>query len=349
MILSIALAAVSFVATATALPAANPGPSRAALIPSFIPFTGRGFAGSTEGAGIDSSGDIYGVNFNSSVAPQPKGTVTTVGIIQEPGRTGDFIDLRNFNTRGKMLLNGIRFDQQGNMFIADAGNHVVFKYPKGQPVSSTQVVCDFENIRVAEGGVPNDLVIASDGTIYVSGMNYGANTGGIYSCNPTTKEVKKLYEGKRTNGIDLDPSQNYLYFTEGGAEDEWINRISLAHPTAPPTRIYTFPTSILPSGSAADLDGIRFDRSGNLYVALNGAGKVGILYKAAQGPTNDMVVVGFEKYITNPSNLEIGFRNGEPTVFVLGSKFVDGNPVAPGMVVFNALDVGRQIAFLRKL
>ncbi|KAJ3214483.1 hypothetical protein HDU67_001615 [Dinochytrium kinnereticum] len=315
-----------------------------ATTPVFIPYSGPGFAAGTEGAGIDRQGNIYGVNFADIAVTKPQGTVTAIGRIQpEDGATSLFANLISKNYRGKMVVNGIRFTPSGDAYIADAGNHVVLRVPKGGKGEDASIVCDFETIRTAGAGIPNDLVVAKDGTIYVSGANFEKNTGGIYKCDPKTSVVSKVYEGRRTNGIDLDPQQQWLYFTEGGDKEEWIMRINLSRGSG--GSVYTFQNSTLPFGYAADLDGIRFDVQGNLYVTLNGAGAIGIL--DVKSSYTNLEVVKLEGKMSNPSNLEIGEKGGVPTVFVLGGNFVDGAPTVRGMVAFPAKAPGRQISFLR--
>ncbi|KAI8844159.1 hypothetical protein BC829DRAFT_286967 [Chytridium lagenaria] len=313
--------------------------------PEFISFKGPGFSGNIEAAGIDSRGFIYGVDY-ADPSTTSSG-VTTIGKINpNDGSTSLFSNLASANYRGTMLVNGIRFTPSGDAFVADPGNRVVLRIPNGSaPNAVPQIVCDFEHIRVAGAGIPNDLVVAKDGTIYVSGANFASNTGGIYRCNPNTGVVSKLYEGRRTNGIDLDVNQRYLYFTDAGDREESISRIAISG-NGSPELVFTFPLTMLPP--EADLDGIRFDVDGNLYVTLNGAGRVAILDTTSVPVSADKVqYVGLEGKMSNPTNLEIGVRDGRPAVYVLGKSFVDGQPKTTGMISFPARAEGRQLTFLR--
>ena len=67
---------------------------------------------------------------------------------------------------------------------------------------------------------PNDLVIAKNGRVYMSGMNWATNTGSIWTCTQGT--AKFMVESTfATNGITLSPDEKTLYFSRS-ARPDWV-------------------------------------------------------------------------------------------------------------------------------
>ncbi len=71
------------------------------------------FTGGVEGPAVDKAGNLYAVNFARE---------GTIGIITPSGQQGIFIELPN-----KSIGNGIRFNSNGEMLIADYTNHNILK------------------------------------------------------------------------------------------------------------------------------------------------------------------------------------------------------------------------------
>ena len=75
------------------------------------------FTGGIEGPAVDSENNLYAVNFEKE---------GTIGIVDMQGNASVFIELPNGS-----VGNGIRFDKQDNMYIADYVNHNVLIIAKG--------------------------------------------------------------------------------------------------------------------------------------------------------------------------------------------------------------------------
>ena len=71
------------------------------------------FTGGIEGPACDAAGNIYAVNFSRQ---------STIGQVTAGGKAKLFVDLPEGSTG-----NGIRFNQQGEMFVADYTGHNVLR------------------------------------------------------------------------------------------------------------------------------------------------------------------------------------------------------------------------------
>ena len=64
---------------------------------------------------------------------------------------------------------------------------------------------------------PNDLIIAKDGRVYMSGMNWETNKGALWTCSEGSAQ-ELIGSSRATNGITLSPDEKYLYLSEGARE-----------------------------------------------------------------------------------------------------------------------------------
>jgi hypothetical protein len=106
LILSMIYASLSFAASAQ-------NSSSSELFKSSVLTPVNSFTDGVEGPAVDKSGIVYAVN----LARQG-----TIGQIAPAGKTSIFIELPDGS-----IGNGIRFDSQGNMLIADYTNHNILK------------------------------------------------------------------------------------------------------------------------------------------------------------------------------------------------------------------------------
>src|SRR3954452_9931574 len=161
------------------------------------PLTPRGeYTGGIEGPAVDADGNLFVVNF------QRKGTIGKV-------RTG--------NTRSELFAtlptgsigNGIRFDRDGRMFIADFKKHNILVIDPGTTLPRVYFHSDRFN-------QPNDLAFASDGTLFASDQVF-PHSGQIWRVvrQPDGTGRGELMSSERsmgaTNGIDLSPDDSTLY------------------------------------------------------------------------------------------------------------------------------------------
>lgn len=239
-----------------------------------------GFTPGIEGPAVDLEGNIYAVNFAKE---------GTIGVVDGKGNAQIFITLPE-NSIG----NGIRFDQQGNMFVADYVGHNVYKVEKGT-----------KNPKVwshnAQMSQPNDLAISPNGTIYLSDPNWKESTGRIWKVNDK-REIVLLEENMgTTNGIEVSPDGKKLYVNESVQRMVWQYDINLDGSLSNKTKLISF--------EDFGMDGMRCDMMGNLYITRHGKGTVAII--SPDGKVLQEIILKGKK----PSNITFGGPNGK-TCFV---------------------------------
>lgn len=244
-------------------------------------FTEEGaFTGGIEGPAVDRAGNLYAVNFAEN---------GTIGKVTPNGEASVFVKLP-----GKSIGNGIRFDRDGNMFIADYIGHNVLQVKKG----STEVAVWAHRSEMSQ---PNDLAISPNGTIYLSDPNWAENTGRLWMVD-AARQIVLLEEGMgTTNGIEVSPAGRYLYVNESVQRTVWKYDITEEGKIANKTKFLTF--------ADFGMDGMRCDEKGNLYITRYDKGTVAIVSPEA--------VVLKEVHLKGkkPSNITFGGADGK-TCFV---------------------------------
>src|SRR3954471_7685350 len=111
-----------------------------------------------EGPAVDASGNLFVVNFQQS---------GTIGKLASGASQSQLFTSLPAGSIG----NGIRFDRQGRMYVADFKKHTIWVIERGE--TAPQVY--FHSDRFNQ---PNDLAIAPDGTLYASDPRFAAPAGG---------------------------------------------------------------------------------------------------------------------------------------------------------------------------
>jgi sugar lactone lactonase YvrE len=246
-----------------------------------------------EGPAVDAAGVLYVVNFGRQGA---------IGKVN-PGadRSELFADLPSGS-----IGNGIRFDRDGRMYVADFKRHNVFVFERGERVPRVY----FHSNRFNQ---PNDLAIASDGTLYASDPKQ--NTGQVWRIRrgPDGKGRGEVMSSERalgrTNGLDLSPDGTTLYIGESNTREIWAYRLNGAKLVAP---------KLVKKFEGADLDGLRTDVDGKIFVARPGHGTVAVLT-----PDGSLVrEIGLKG--KDPTNLTFGGSDGR-TVYVtqVDGRFIE--------------------------
>jgi sugar lactone lactonase YvrE len=264
------------------------------------------FGPGIEGAGVDPQGNTYAVNFGS---PKDRNTI---------GRITDS-SLFFKHSDGTSLLNSIVF-MPGKRFAlaADAANKRVLKLElhSGRVVNTT-IYCGSPDMLQ---GVPNDLALSASGNLYLSGQNYQANgtdkDGEVWLCPADGSKPRKLATMGRTNGITLSPDDSELYvseaFNSGGAVVEnkvWSFRVSKDGKLGKRRLVIDFKK--FDKTEAVDIDGMKTDTSGALYISRNGGGQV--LKLNAWGKPVARITPSFQ----GVTNMEFGGPDGK-TLFIVG-------------------------------
>ena len=213
----------------------------------------NGFTSGIEGPACDAAGNLYAVNYERQ---------HTIGKVTPDGTASVFVELPTGS-----IGNGIRFNSEGFMFIADYTNHNVLK-----------VDMDTRNITVHAHeptmNQPNDIAIGANDILYASDPNWGASTGQIWRVD-TDGEVTLLEADMgTTNGIEVSPDEKLLYVNESAQRNIWAYDLSAEGEISNKRLLIQFPDF--------GMDGMRCDIEGNLYITRHGKGTVAKLSPAGE-------------------------------------------------------------------
>jgi sugar lactone lactonase YvrE len=209
------------------------------------PLTQGNFTTGIEGPACDRDGNIYCVSF------QDKRGIARVA---PDGKAELFLSVPE-----KSAGNGIRFDKAGKMYIADYTDHNILQVDL--PTKSIRVFAHNDKMNQ-----PNDIAIASNGTLYASDPSWANSTGQLWRITKDGKTILEAAHMGTTNGIEVSPDGKTLYVNESIQRNIWA-------------------FTIAPDGSLKNkrlfkkfddygFDGMRCDIDGNLYATRHGKGTV---------------------------------------------------------------------------
>ena len=227
---------------ASSLPAGKQKASNTELFKSFAIMPVNSSTTGVEGPAVDKTGTLYWVNYDHQ---------GTIGQLSPGGKPGLFIELPNGS-----IGNGIRFDSQGNMLIADYTNHNILKVE----MSTMKLTVFAHNSGLSQ---PNDLAIDSKDRLFASDPDWTRETGKIWRID-TDGKFTLLDSLGTANGIEVSPDERRLYVNASG-------------------KVYAY--DLLPDGNVSNrrvlaefsdsgMDGMRCDVEGNLYLTRFGKGTV---------------------------------------------------------------------------
>jgi gluconolactonase len=263
--------------------------------------------GSTiEGASVDKFGNLFAINQThfmnlSDTAAQPLLV----------GRNGSF-------------FSSSRITRTLDFLVGDATAHTVWEglVPLFPP-----------NSKMLQ---PNDIAISADESrVYLSGMNYGADTGDLWYYNVVQNTLQNInLSGTeppffRTNGIELSPDDTELFLSsaqnnpDGSVSAAQIFRFHIDTETGVPKYprvaidLYrTLSTKGLdPAVSPGlDPDGMRVDVNGNLFISLNSFQSI-LKWNIHCDPSSATVIT--LETVEFPTNLELAGPEGRD-LYVIG-------------------------------
>jgi gluconolactonase len=245
------------------------------------PFTAeRSFTGEIEGPAVDRAGNVYAVSFAKK---------NTIGRVTPEGKAEIFIEMP-----GASLANGIRIAKDGMLYVADYTGHSILKVDP-----ATRQVSVFAH--EPKMNQPNDLAMSKDGTLWASDPDWKNGTGQLWRIG-TDGKVTRVAEGMgTTNGIDLSPDGKFLYVNESVQRKVWRFRVMPDGSLAEKQLLVEFPDFAM--------DGMRVDRTGNLFISRHGKGTVAMV--SPQGK----VLREIDTLGAKPSNVAFGGVDGK-TVYV---------------------------------
>jgi gluconolactonase len=273
--------------TAAWIAGAREGDLRSEALFVASPLTAPGsFTSGIEGPACDAQGRIYAVNFAKQ---------QTIGRVSpdHPEQAEVFVTLP-----GASVGNGIRFNQRGDMFVADYVGHHVLRID----LATRQVTVFAHGDSMNQ---PNDLAIGPDGVLYASDPNWKEGTGQVWRIDADGR-TERLAEGLgTTNGIEVSPDGKTLYVNESVQRNVWAFDLTKDHRLAGKRLLRKFEDH--------GFDGMRCDIDGNLYITRHGKGTVVKLSPAGQ-VLQEISILG-----PHPTNLCFGGKDGR-TVYVTEAK-----------------------------
>lgn len=242
------------------------------------------FTESLEGPAVDQNGNLYFVN------PDHKGAI---GVVDQNGVFSIFIDqLPEGST-----ANGIRINQNGELFMADYTGHNILKVdPETKEVS---IYSHSENANQ-----PNDLTLMDD-IIYASDPNWNQGTGNVWKIQNGQFE-NLLSNMGTTNGIEVSPDQKTLYINESVQRKVWAFTINSDGGLSNKRELISF--------EDFGMDGMRCDIEGNLYITRHGKGTV--VKVSPSGEILKEIILKGKK----PSNIAFGGTKGRTAYVTLQDR-----------------------------
>jgi sugar lactone lactonase YvrE len=273
------------------------------------------FGNFIEGASVNRRGHLFAVNYGP--IGNPSENMNQLGQAFPAQRLFYSDELRN------SLLNGIRFYNSSTAYVVDAVNHRVLALNITEEADDQTKVIDSTVFCSSNDMLqPNDLTLSiRTGAVFTSGMQWLSNTnethGDIWACLQNGRTVKLEVMG-RTNGIELSPDDSILYVSEsynrGGTpyvQKIWKYNVNLNSAEIISGKTLFADFAVVDGTAHVDIDGMKTDVNGNLYVTRHGNSQVVIF--SPSGTVIGRISLNFP----NPTNCEFGGPNGT-TLFIVG-------------------------------
>ena len=243
-----------------------------------------------EGPAVDAAGNLYVVNHLRA---------GTIGKVAAGAASSELFAELPQGSAGVSIC----FAPDGRMLVADWKGHNIFAFDPGTNTPRVYFRTDSFN-------QPNDMALASDGTIYASDPNFKRRSGQVWRIAPGADGAAggaMMMPDRRlttTNGIDLSPDEKTLYVGEATTNEIWAYRIDGTKLNAP---------RLVKKFSDFEMDGLRTDIDGRIYVARILKGTIEVL--TPDGKTvREIALTAAE-----PTNLAFGGPDGK-TVYVTQRK-----------------------------
>ena len=205
--------------------------------------------------------------------------------------------------------NGLAVDPSGRLVLAQHKGQIGRTTETG---SVTSVVRTYGGRRLNS---PNDLTVASDGTIYFTDPPYGVDKGerrlsfsGVYRLSPNGSLTLLTKQFARPNGIDLSPDDSTLYVSDSRETTVWAFDVTGSGDIRN-GRSFAAPTDADADGTT---DGLTVDANGNVYTT----GPGGVWIYAPDGTRLARIAVP-----KPPTNLAFGGPEGR-TLFITARAHV---------------------------
>jgi gluconolactonase len=206
------------------------------------------FTGDCEGPATDRFQNLYAVNF------QKNGTIAII----HPGKSPELFLTLPEGSAG----NGLRFNKNGDLFVADYMGHNVLKIKTES--KEVSVFATHEKLNQ-----PNDLAISNADILFISDPNWKEGTGQLWKVMPDGRIFLLESNMGTTNGIEVSPDDRRLYVNESVQKCLWVYDLDREGNISNKRLFFRFPDF--------GLDGMRCDAKGNLFVTRYGKGCIAII------------------------------------------------------------------------
>ncbi|MBG29330.1 MAG: hypothetical protein CMI31_04925 [Opitutae bacterium] len=211
----------------------------------------------TSGLAFQEEGTLYFSNYSNS---------GTIGVYKVDDATppSTFIDLNEWMTSYDERtpdVHGLAMDADGCLIGADAGTGKVIRV--SPDASKVEVLAD--SYKGMLFGSVRDVALSSNGTVYASSPDEGV----IYKIFPEKGKVDILNRDMvRADGLAITPDGTRLVVTEPDAARLLVYSLENELSGSVPVATLDF------SGPAESPQGVAFDQTGHLYVAMGDLGLV---------------------------------------------------------------------------
>lgn len=243
-------------------------------------FTEAVFTKGIEGPAVDKDGILYVVNYSLE---------GTIGAVRPDGIVTLFVKLP-----AGSIGNGLRFDREGFLYVADYMKHNVLQIDMIQ--RKVKVYAHEEDMNQ-----PNDLAIMDNGILFASDPSWEQSNGRIWRINRDGEFTLIEDDMGTTNGIEVSPDNNTLYVNESIQRKVWAYDLNENGEISNKRLFHEF--------DDYGMDGMRCDIKGNLYITRYDKGVVAVISPDGN-LTNEIKLKG-----KKPSNIAFGGKDGK-TCFV---------------------------------
>ncbi len=230
-------------------------------------------------------GNLYTVNF------QKKGNIA---VIRPGGKVELFVNLPEGS-----VGNGIRFNKNGEMLVADYTKHNVLLID--METKEVKVFAHDDNMNQ-----PNDIAINDKGILFAADPDWKHSTGKLWKIDGSGKSFLLEKNMGTTNGIELSPDNRRLYVNESVQRNVWVYDVDSTGNISNKRLFFKFPDF--------GMDGMRVDVKGNLYVARYGKGVIAVL--SPERKLIREIKLRGEK----PTNLAFGGEDGKRVFVTMQDK-----------------------------
>ena len=172
--------------------------------------------------------------------------------------------------------NGLALDGRGNLLISEHGDRRLASLPLGQKSGKRTVVDNYEGRRLNS---PNDVVVAPNGTLYLTDPPFGLPEkekgslrelpfAGVFRRTPDGQLYADVQDIPYPNGLAFSPDGQTLYVSNADS----LRPVILAYRVGKNGKLEKprpfFAMSSLPRTHHKEVpDGLKVDQAGNVYAA----------------------------------------------------------------------------------